>query len=239
MEDLPVAPVLHVIAHRPWSDISGIHDWLSIHTARYLVGQHDPDDDVKRVHCHFMLVGIKTTEQSFRDLFRRQGVVGSGNICFMWKTQKSPRVEYDESKLGTYIAKGDRSIICSGSGYLEEHYMVFVRSWKGFVKRAISEPQSVESKLIIKIEKPEKRPDMWETIKCAWLDVPREKSLHMGPPQIRSFINAMYLRKGQPVPRMADCSRWAKSLWYLTKVNFKEEEITYEMVEKLSESASA
>lgn len=230
--------VLHVIAHLDWVDLSGIATWLTSRGCeRWLVGQHDSDDEVKRSHTHFMLVRLKTTEQAVRNKFASLGARGSGMITFMWKTQRPPRVLYDEKILGTYISKGRREIIVDSMGYTEGQLLELCRRWTPFVKRAVTDTKSVEHRLIVKLEQPEKRPDMWEQIRLHWLDVPKEKASEYKPSQIRSFINSFYLRRGQPIPRTADSSRWAKSLWYLTKVGFQEEFLTQEFVEKYSAQA--
>lgn len=88
------------------------------------------------------------------------------------------------------------------------------------------EPERAVSDNVIVEEKEKKKDDSWNRIRCAFLDIDDRASYSISA--IRKFICALWLRKGQPIPRGADLDRWAKSLWILTRFEGREEEITAE-----------
>lgn len=105
--------VRHLILRKESKDIpQEFVDWLTKHSARYAVVEHDPDDlenpqlgMFKAIHCHIPIGGLDVSDESVRKALAKSGLNGRANYSLMSKTAKT-REDYDWEKLMVYCLKG-------------------------------------------------------------------------------------------------------------------------------------
>lgn len=73
---------------------------------RYLVGQHEQDEEIKTTHCH-LAIDYPYKRNSIEKQVKKYQLGGQGQFAIMEKTQKTKLI-YDFDKLCNYILKGDK-----------------------------------------------------------------------------------------------------------------------------------
>ena len=96
----------HLIVRKPFQELREFADWVQIHTRKFVIGQHDADEDVTTTHCHFMINGCDTTLEGLRKELKKTVKNGREEYAIMTKTERE-RKPYDEWMLAVYCLKGD------------------------------------------------------------------------------------------------------------------------------------
>ena len=96
----------HLIVRKPFQELREFADWIQQHTRKFVIGQHDADEDINQTHCHFMINGCDTTLEGLRKELKKTVKEGRKEYAIMTKTETT-RVPYDEWMLAVYVLKGD------------------------------------------------------------------------------------------------------------------------------------
>lgn len=105
-------PNYHVRVHRPYDDISGICEIWSSRSVSSIVFEHEPDEKVRRIHCHMLIYGVDVKEEALKRMWKDKpnDISGNGGWSFS-DTYKEDGQELQmtwesRSKILTYLTKG-------------------------------------------------------------------------------------------------------------------------------------
>lgn len=117
--------VWQVIIHQSYSDISGLpwDRWSS----KWLICEHEGDENIPRTHCHIALVDVKVGAEAIRKLITERGFGGRGQygIHTVAKESKQP---YLLEPLAVYMIKGNLTTI-KRSEYTERDHHNWASKW--------------------------------------------------------------------------------------------------------------
>ena len=120
----------HVIVRKPYEELHEFGVWIKAHTRRFVIGQHNADDDDKMTHCHFMVNGCDTTLEGLRKELKKYIKNGREEYSIMTKTHKA-HLPYHEWELAVYVIKGD-IVHHKLSGYTKEQMDDIVSAWQNY-----------------------------------------------------------------------------------------------------------
>jgi len=192
---------------------------------RYVICQHDADDDVKATHCHAAFEH-DLSRTAIEKAYKRYDLSGT-DVSIMEKTQKNddlglPRLAYDFDLLAKYCIKGDPHNLRETT--LDDQMVTqLAKQWVNRVKKLdvdLNGPVTESQRSVFN-----------QTSKSEW-----EKLLYkfeadkghdtMSMPNIKKWIKSYYLKQRKPIPREGDTKRYAYSLWALAHDKTDLDEIT-------------
>lgn len=159
MPSLPLPEVLHVIVRKPYSDVSGLYQWIKQNSSDSLIGQHDADDEIENTHCHIQIKKFKMTIQSIRDHLKTAGLGGRGNYNVLTETQRDKK-PYDEHLLNIYILKGSY-LTHRSSTYTIEQIQAYIEKWTAYIP---IDGKDASGNVVPIKKKKEKPQNHWEII---------------------------------------------------------------------------
>jgi len=147
MESIPTTnqptrlPVWQLVVRKPY-DASGVDDfafWLKNNTTNFLVGEHPADFEVSSTHCHFLIEGLKVTDQGLRKSLKRCDISGSDySLMTKRKSKNGIREDYSADFLAIYIIKGDiKQVKCSS--YFYSQLLEWESKWINHAERSEAE----------------------------------------------------------------------------------------------------
>lgn len=193
-----------MIIRKAYDDIpSAYWDWVKSHCERFIVTQHDADEDVKTTHCHVMIAGATHSDVTWQNARRENGIGGHTSILLQ-KVAKSDK-KYDESFLGAYICKGDKDNVKLVQGYDDKVYE-FIKDWVHHPSATKEEKEKIINR--------GKNYDEWDEIKRDFIGYFNEMNKpHMTLDGIRTWTMRWYWKRDGRLPPAQSYKRNASSLF--------------------------
>lgn len=119
--------ILQVVIRLAYTAVTAFCEYLDTSSVKYIVGEHEADEETKTTHCHFAIEWDKT-RQALEKGMKNTNVKGREVSSIMEKTQKS-REAYDFDILTTYITKGDVSKIKRSKGITDAQVAALAAKW--------------------------------------------------------------------------------------------------------------
>jgi len=117
----------HLIIRLPAAELTEVIKYVNTKTLKYLCGQHEPDDEDKLIHCHFMLCDLQISNEALRKTLVKHDISGAKYSWLM--TRIKNKGLYDYNHLGTYIMKGGKTTVYHTS-FDDEKIKEFIESWQ-------------------------------------------------------------------------------------------------------------
>jgi len=124
--NLQLPPVWQLILRKPWNELLEFEGWLKEHTLRYIVAEHEADEEIATTHCHILIEGLKVTDEALRKQ-RVKHCFGRGQSALM-KVQEKTKQPYSQSGLAIYMIKGNPLSVKSHS-LADETIMEYELAW--------------------------------------------------------------------------------------------------------------
>lgn len=119
--------ILQVVIRLAYTAISEFIEYLDKREVRYVVGEHEADEETTQTHCH-LAIDWNMTRQALEKGMKSTSVSGRAISSIMEKTHKT-REAYDFDILTTYITKGKISNIKKYRGLTEDQIAALAAKW--------------------------------------------------------------------------------------------------------------
>lgn len=120
--------ILQLVFHVAYELASKMCPYLDESATKYIMTQHDADEEIECTHTH-VCVDWPMTVEALRKVIVKNELDGRGKYAILQKTQKSPRVIYDYDKLAVYVLKGDISTLRKQKSHTQEEIAAYVAAW--------------------------------------------------------------------------------------------------------------
>jgi len=177
--------------------------------------QHEPDEEVNRLHTHFYMFDLDRDRKSIWDFLNRSGLKGNGDFSIS-QTAGKKKLPLSVKYAWGYGTKPELLRPEWVSGMTEEQREsceTFAKIFHNTIKDAEIPKELVRVEVNV-----EKKDNVWEKLKE---NLPKYKNKRLC--QIKSMICAEWLNNGKAMPRGADLHRYALSLYVLAK--YEDEEV--------------
>jgi len=119
--------IYHIVIRLAYTAIITFCNYLDESSVKYIVAQHDADEDIKTTHCH-IAVDYEMTKTALQKAMKAANVSGRDKSSVMEKTLKTKEL-YDYDKLAVYMSKGSPENFMKSKGTSVEAYTAIAAQW--------------------------------------------------------------------------------------------------------------
>lgn len=200
---------LQIVLRVPFSDCSGVIQWMRLKGGRILCAEHEADEDIKSTHCHVAWEPPVTKEAIRKQLITNS--LGGQKYSIMEKVLKTHEV-YEFTALAKYCIKGDPKQVCETS-LTQSEVADLAKQWVNRTKKLDVDltKHDIITGEIIKESNESSSGTEWEKLMSALKKRPDAQKMNMA--DIKRWIKSYYLGFKRPIPRNGDLNRYSYSLW--------------------------
>lgn len=203
-----MAKCLQILFRVPFSDCSGVIQWMRLKGGRICCAQHDADEDVKTTHCHVAWEPPVTNEAIRKQCITNS--LGGQKYSILEKVVKTHEL-YEFMELAKYCIKGDPKQVCETS-LTQSEVEDLAKKWVNRTKKLDVDltKHDIITGETIKMQESSSGTE-WEKLMSALRKRPDAQKMNMA--DIKRWIKSYYLGFKRPIPRNGDLNRYSYSLW--------------------------